>query len=449
MKKMIALFTAMFLIMTFSLKSYVKAVEQFGISGLECCEKIIVESDSGNTFSYGISFDTIYIHNAESNILYSAKVRGKFRTNPCISSGYVFSVYQGDDYNYRLLCLNTENGSYESFEISSPDVTSYRYFSVSDNKLFLLIASSSYTYVGAFDFRGECVFEYHFERQNVNALFTNSGKTYAVLYDGSIYRLDKNSSVYCAKTYSNAVLENAGEGYVYDSNSTLYSLKENKTFDYFSGKTENISVCDDKVCYSVGNTAYLSNLNNSSVKHFNAENYIDAISINDNRVYIWTESFTKLVSIGYDEFLQYSFSGDVAGENYIQYSTEDDAEVNSAQYRISTDSIIYNIPSSLTVTQFRKNFSENIFLYDENGNEVTSGKLCTGYIVKIADKKYTIAVNGDITGEGNVNSRDILLLMQCITGEKEISGAYKKAADFNLDGCVDNKDLVLISRETS
>ena len=37
-------------------------------------------------------------------------------------------------------------------------------------------------------------------------------------------------------------------------------------------------------------------------------------------------------------------------------------------------------------------------------------------------------------------------LLKTLTGEKEIFGAYKKAADYNLDGSVDNKDLVLIAQ---
>ena len=62
-------------------------------------------------------------------------------------------------------------------------------------------------------------------------------------------------------------------------------------------------------------------------------------------------------------------------------------------------------------------------------------------------KTYTIAVCGDVTGEGNVNSKDVTLLQKHLCGNAKLSGAFLKAADFNLDGKVDNRDLVLISRQ--
>ena len=52
-----------------------------------------------------------------------------------------------------------------------------------------------------------------------------------------------------------------------------------------------------------------------------------------------------------------------------------------------------------------------------------------------------------MTGEGNVNSKDVTLLQKYLCDNAELDGAYLKAADFNLDGEADNRDLVLISRQ--
>ena len=49
-----------------------------------------------------------------------------------------------------------------------------------------------------------------------------------------------------------------------------------------------------------------------------------------------------------------------------------------------------------------------------------------------------------MTGEGNVNSKDVTLLQKYLCDNAELDGAYLKAADFNLDGEADNRDLVLI-----
>ena len=69
-----------------------------------------------------------------------------------------------------------------------------------------------------------------------------------------------------------------------------------------------------------------------------------------------------------------------------------------------------------------------------------------GAVVATKETSYTVVVLGDVTGTGTVSSNDYKLLMKTLTGEKEIFGAYKKAADYNLDGSVDNKDLVLIAQ---
>ena len=101
--------------------------------------------------------------------------------------------------------------------------------------------------------------------------------------------------------------------------------------------------------------------------------------------------------------------------------------------------------SGTTAAQLKKNCPPIISVTDKNGNNL-SGKLRTGAVVATKETSYTVVVLGDVTGTGTVSSNDYKLLMKTLTGEKEIFGAYKKAADYNLDGSVDNKDLVLIAQ---
>ena len=125
-------------------------------------------------------------------------------------------------------------------------------------------------------------------------------------------------------------------------------------------------------------------------------------------------------------------------------SKTDNRAVNS-DYIIS-DGMIYGIYSGETVADFkRKTSAENV--YKADGTIAKSGKLKTGFTAVIDSKTYVIAVCGDVTGEGNVNSRDATLLHKYLCGNAELDGAYLKAADFNLDGEADNRDLVLISRQ--
>ncbi|WP_278419828.1 dockerin type I repeat-containing protein, partial [Ruminococcus bromii] len=125
-------------------------------------------------------------------------------------------------------------------------------------------------------------------------------------------------------------------------------------------------------------------------------------------------------------------------------SKTDNRAVNS-DYIIS-DGMIYGIYSGETVADFKRKTSADA-VYRTDGTVAKSGKLKTGFTAVIDSKTYVIAVCGDVTGEGNVNSRDVTLLHKYLCGNAELDGAYLKAADFNLDGEADNRDLVLISRQ--
>ena len=64
------------------------------------------------------------------------------------------------------------------------------------------------------------------------------------------------------------------------------------------------------------------------------------------------------------------------------------------------------------------------------------------------DARYTfeLSVIGDITGEGNVNSRDLSLFMEYLIGTADFNGVYVTSADLSDDGKLDVKDLAMMHR---
>ena len=58
----------------------------------------------------------------------------------------------------------------------------------------------------------------------------------------------------------------------------------------------------------------------------------------------------------------------------------------------------------------------------------------------------TAVIYGELTSEGNINSRDLKLMMKFITGEEVPDKAQTKAADINRDGNISVKDLLLLSK---
>lgn len=107
------------------------------------------------------------------------------------------------------------------------------------------------------------------------------------------------------------------------------------------------------------------------------------------------------------------------------------------------------IPQGITFAKLRDLLGgdkDNFFVYDANSKKVTSGQLGTGMQVSFRSQSYTLIIYGELTFEGNINSRDLKLMMKFITGEITPSDLQFKAADINCDGNITVKDLLLLSK---
>lgn len=69
----------------------------------------------------------------------------------------------------------------------------------------------------------------------------------------------------------------------------------------------------------------------------------------------------------------------------------------------------------------------------------------TGTILKFADgQSFSAVVLGDLSGDGQINSADILKIRLHLLNTNPLTGAYKEAADVNNDGQINSADLLLI-----
>lgn len=85
--------------------------------------------------------------------------------------------------------------------------------------------------------------------------------------------------------------------------------------------------------------------------------------------------------------------------------------------------------------------------YDKDNKLVDNGIVRTGDILKIKlngikDYKYTLGVIGDVSGDGAVNSADLLRMRQHLIGTQKSTGVYYLAADITDDYTVNSADLL-------
>ncbi len=135
-------------------------------------------------------------------------------------------------------------------------------------------------------------------------------------------------------------------------------------------------------------------------------------------------------------------------ENPIDSEESSETESENPQKEIvyciyKDDKIITGVEPKTTFTKFCK------ILNDKDAVLLTAGHtyVGTGTEVMLSDGiTYTILIYGDLTGEGNINSRDVRVLKEYLLDNGDIDDIYFYAADVISDGEVDLKDLTAIYR---
>lgn len=398
------------------------------LSVFEECNEYYTDNNSDGSFIYGCNFSTLYA----SRILPSLSVR-YVKTDGIIravshSGSCSYALYEKNK-AYFITELNTVNGECFTYSFGTLKSIENSSFAFCDSIAYFIFTDDTYTYVRSYDNNGKALRKYTFN-ENVWRLVVNDSKVYALLYNGEIYKLDKDGSHYCTVINTGYGFCNAGNGYIYSEAGTLFSLTDNN-IEHISGTKLNCVVkSENRLIYS---DDWAIEYNG---KFYKSKNKIQSLFFYGNNV-AFLDNNLNLNTIKLSDFKDADIK---LINNYGNESRNESFKVNS-------DGYISGIDCGTTVTEFKKHFSNEVNIYDKEGNEITSGKIKTGYRALITDVIYDISVLGDITGEGNVKSNDVSALMSYFVNKSDLSGVYLKSADFNNDGSIDNKDLVGIARK--
>ncbi len=434
MKQIISLLLIL-ITLVFSAISTIYAATEYDIDILGGCNNIYYDSNRQGAFACGFSGNTVY----------SVKVMPEYVSRYVTVDGSIKSMSQSGKYTYALICkdvitnsydlleLNMDNGNCKYYKIKNERDIVTKYFSVSDGYVFFINTDDLFSYVKCINLVNGKVNTYRFDI-NVNRLFNNNGKTYAVLYDGSVFNLTSTYKSFCTVINSDSKISNAGVDKIYTNDGIIISLTDGKRSNTGNADKDCVSVSGNKTYYAVHSTAYCLLKGNSRSCSLSAKAKA-ILSYSDWSAIITADG--KCTVLSENEYKSYSFSDNKnnSNDNFIK-----------SKHIINSDGILCSVESGTKVSDFKRNFLSSVNVCDSKGNIVTSGKMKTGYKVKYNGNDYLVAVKGDVTGEGNVKSNDVTKLMDYFVNRLDFSAVFKAAADYNLDGNVDNKDLVLISR---
>ncbi len=118
--------------------------------------------------------------------------------------------------------------------------------------------------------------------------------------------------------------------------------------------------------------------------------------------------------------------------------------LTSSQYNVS-DTIVSSVSSETTAEQFLAQFDQSGLTVFNNGIAINASDLvCSGMTVSYTDSdlySYTIAVTGDINGDGKASSTDARLITVNAVHENTFNDWQNLAADFDGNGEVNMTDV--------
>ena len=266
----------------------------------------------------------------------------------------------------------------------------------------------------------------------------------------------------CTYTGNNTVCDYQGKLFELQNNSLNLIADFNadninciKTNNYYLYSYQN-SIYGNSITNPSVTVYYSFDINISCIYYYNSYIYVGGYS--GNQFYVYKITDKELNTNGASQNSDGnsgSNNGGSSKNNDTNNSDNSPLKYSSNTYKFKDGNVIYNIDNKTSVTEFKKNINCNgtITLYDKSGNIKTSGNIGTG-MTEIFSKgnekvQFKIAVNGDLTGEGNVNSLDLNKMFNYLLNQISLTDVETVACDLNQDNKITNKDLVLLKRLTN
>lgn len=203
------------------------------------------------------------------------------------------------------------------------------------------------------------------------------------------------------------------------------------------------------------NTIYaISTTNNEPVKSLSLDTDIEQLYVIDNTIVVLTH-YNNAVNISIIPYSELKTINTEVYNSISEYSVASDYVISSDVYVVDNNNMtISGIAPSTTVAEFKRNINYDGFevtFTRYGGQSITSGNVGTATIAKFYNEnniyEYELCVEGDLTGEGNVNTRDESVMFDCLLDNMEtFTGVFVQAAKLDSSYEITTADLVLLLR---
>ncbi len=352
----------------------------------------------------------------------------------------------------QIVLYNIYDDILSTFNISSAEYFESSQIAYSNGYVYL---ANNRGVVKCFSKQGKHIKTYNLYDSACYVSCNYNGDVYALTDDG-IYLLQNDSADLLCDTFVDAPITFIDYDKFVDDTGNVRCIKNN---------TVN-TLCNIKssVYYPSGGIysgqTFISNFDNIFAVDISSNNIkkcieltqeIEGICVIGSTIIALThQSSSPIISIiPYSSFLDYS-----ATNVDSNVTTDDFSIISSDLYNVDNVNLkITDVNAETTVAQFKSNMNYegyNITFERYDGKVYTSGKVGTASVVTFYNNElsieYELAVLGDLTGEGSVNSRDKKMMFGYILDTISFTGVYLDAADLDNSSSVDLADLVYLVR---
>lgn len=107
----------------------------------------------------------------------------------------------------------------------------------------------------------------------------------------------------------------------------------------------------------------------------------------------------------------------------------------------------YSLGTTINEIKNKVGNEASVVVKDSNGNVKNDGDVIgTGYVIEISNSagsnSYTYVMYGDLSGDGEINSADLLKMRQYLLGQINLDGAFKISAYISGDDEINSADLL-------
>lgn len=379
---------------------------------------------------------------------------------------YIFASCISDE-NFKSVVVTIyefDNDSLYSIELKDVNAVNKTDFAVSNGNIFC-ISDSNKKYVYIYSNCGDLISKSKNTGNNIQLVTSSNGKEVFAFTADRLYKVNINGRFdYISNHNLEMPVFLCEDNYVCDLNGVFYNLYNNNTSYgtvynelstggisdgyYLRGQRDKVWGINRKT----NEVLTLYNLNKDCTALCTRNKEIMIYSSDDNSFTIFDKS-----SLNYPKPpSNVSQSSNSSSDKTTDISSNTlNLSFSSSVYRINGD-YITEIKAGTTIAKFKKNVSYgNLLLSFKNkdGANKASGNVGTGYVLSCNYNSktyytYNLIVAGDLTGEGNVNSRDVSKLSDYLIGKNLLSKCESMAADCNGDSEIDTMDLLKIAKNS-